>query len=236
VWTLLPDHTKHCTILTPRPRGGAGHLIEKLRRDIDAQRDMIRRMEDEIEDGNRLIEQWCETFEMQMTDDGAWTWQPWWDEHNELVDNYNDLVRRWNRHLPLINGRTQPVGRPLLASEAQVAEVLKLHKRGRSLAASPRISPSASIRSVLSSPRATPPTAPPSGIVIGKWKKAHGLSADEKGRKAKALMMVPEAAELLSRKRDHHRSEAMLLAHFGAKLSNSAYDSGGRSARARAGG
>ena len=133
MWTLLPDHTKHCTILTPRPRGGAGHLIEKLRRDIDAQRDMIRRMEDEIEDGNRLIEQWCETFEMQMTDDGAWTWQPWWDEHNELVDNYNDLVRRWNRHLPLINGRTQPVGRPLLASEAQVAEVLKLHKRGRSL-------------------------------------------------------------------------------------------------------
>jgi hypothetical protein len=33
----------------------------------------------------------------------------------------------------LINGRIQPVGRPLAASAAQCAEVLKLHKAGRSL-------------------------------------------------------------------------------------------------------
>src|SRR5262245_27378301 len=42
-------------------------------------------------------------------------------------------VGRWNKYLPVINGRTQPVGRPLQASEVQVAAVRKLRKAGRSL-------------------------------------------------------------------------------------------------------
>jgi hypothetical protein len=70
---------------------------------------------------------------MEMTEDGTWKWKRFWNEHKVLIDNYNALVRDWNKYLPLINGRTQPVGRPLAASEAQVAEVLKLRKRGRSL-------------------------------------------------------------------------------------------------------
>jgi hypothetical protein len=37
------------------------------------------------------------------------------------------------KYVPLINGRAQPVGRPLEASEAEVAEVLKLRKQGFSL-------------------------------------------------------------------------------------------------------
>ena len=39
----------------------------------------------------------------------------------------------WNKALPLINGHAQPVGRPLTASEAQQAPVLKQHKAGKSL-------------------------------------------------------------------------------------------------------
>ena len=60
---------------------------------------------------------------MTQNENGKWTWEPFWDERNELIDDYNDLVRSWNKYLPLINGRTQPVGRPLAASEAQVATV-----------------------------------------------------------------------------------------------------------------
>lgn len=56
-------------------------------------------------------------------------WGPFRRKHNELVDDYNDLVGRWNKYLPIINQRTQPIGRPLAASEAQVDTVRKLHKR-----------------------------------------------------------------------------------------------------------
>jgi hypothetical protein len=70
---------------------------------------------------------------MTVTDSGGWTWEPFWKEHDELVDDFNAIVRDWNKYLPLINGRTQPVGRPLAASDAQAAQVLRLHKRGRSL-------------------------------------------------------------------------------------------------------
>ena len=33
---------------------------------------------------------------MELTDDNRWTWQPFWDEHDKLVDKHNDLVKRWN--------------------------------------------------------------------------------------------------------------------------------------------
>ena len=38
-----------------------------------------------------------ETFGMVLTDEG-WAWEPFWDEHNELIDEYNALVRRWNKY------------------------------------------------------------------------------------------------------------------------------------------
>jgi hypothetical protein len=53
---------------------------------------------------------------------------------------------RWNKYLPLINGRRQPVGRPLAASEAQQAAVLKLRKGGGRFARSPRTPVSGSTR------------------------------------------------------------------------------------------
>jgi hypothetical protein len=54
-------------------------------------------------------------------------------EHDQLIDDYNKLVRDWNRYLPRINGEPRNVGRPLAASEAQCVTVLKLHKSGVSL-------------------------------------------------------------------------------------------------------
>jgi hypothetical protein len=107
--------------------------IEELRAEIDEQRDLMSRLREHAEDYGNTLERWQEAFGMQMTDDGKWTWKPFWQEYKALIDKHNDLVSRWNRFVPLINGGTQPVGRPLAASEAQCAEVLKLHKQGRSL-------------------------------------------------------------------------------------------------------
>jgi FtsZ-binding cell division protein ZapB len=107
--------------------------IDELRHEIDQLRDLVRRMEENVDDADNVIEAWKETFDMVETESGTWTNGPFWDKHNALVGRFNDLVRRWNKYLPVINGRTQPVGRPLAASEAQVAQVRKLRKAGRSL-------------------------------------------------------------------------------------------------------
>jgi hypothetical protein len=88
-------------------------------------------MEENVEDSNNVIERWKEAFEMEMTESGSWSWKPFWDEHSKIINEHNALVDRWNRFVPLIN--RQPVGRPLAASEAQCAAVLKLRKVGNSL-------------------------------------------------------------------------------------------------------
>lgn len=46
-----------------------------------------------------------------------------------------------------------------------------------------------------------------------KWKKHYGLPADKELARARAIQLYPEAA--LSRKKDHGRSEAILLARYG---------------------
>jgi hypothetical protein len=86
---------------------------------------------------------------MVLNDDGVWTWGPYvmesqkckieleWQrkEHNALVQNHNDLVRKWNHaHCVKVLGG-QPVGRPLAASEAQIVQVLNLRNAGMSLRA-----------------------------------------------------------------------------------------------------
>ena len=106
--------------------------IEELRQEIDEQRDLIQLMEENVDDAANVIDLWKEAFDMVESESG-WTWEPFWDEHKQLIDDYNDLVRQWNKYLPVINGRTQPVGRPLAASAAQQATVRKLHKAGKSL-------------------------------------------------------------------------------------------------------
>jgi hypothetical protein len=111
--------------------------IAELRDERDEQTDLINRLREHAEDYTNVMESWRDTFDMKIVEarDGreVWTWEPFWEEHGGLRDNYNALVRDWNKYLPLINGRTQPVGRPLAASEAQVETVRKLHKDGMSL-------------------------------------------------------------------------------------------------------
>jgi hypothetical protein len=106
--------------------------LAALRAQRDEQDELIRRMSEHAEDYVATLEAWRETFDMVLTDDG-WTWKPFWDERWQTIDDYNELVKRWNRALVRINAGLQPAGRPLAASDAQVATVAKLRKAGRSL-------------------------------------------------------------------------------------------------------
>src|SRR5262245_14092720 len=73
----------------------------------------------------------------QRDDDGNWSASAWIDQALKMRDDYHAIVRDWNQFVPQYNAvvvpRQRNVGRPLLASDAQVDEVLKLRKAGKSL-------------------------------------------------------------------------------------------------------
>ena len=48
--------------------------IAELRDGIDELRDLVRRMTEDVEDADNVFEQWRETFDMKLTDNG-WTWK-----------------------------------------------------------------------------------------------------------------------------------------------------------------
>jgi crossover junction endodeoxyribonuclease RuvC len=50
-----------------------------------------------------------------------------------------------------------------------------------------------------------------------KWKRSYGLDADKEKARAMALRLWPSRADLFSRKRDHGRAEAALLARYYAE-------------------
>jgi hypothetical protein len=129
----VPDDDDHNTGDIDERIALRDRRIEELRQEIDEQRDLIARLREHAEDYVNSIEAWKETFGMTMTENGAWTWEPFWDEYKKLIDDYNAFVRQWNAYLPLINREPRNVGRPLSASDAQVAEVRRLRGDGRSL-------------------------------------------------------------------------------------------------------
>jgi crossover junction endodeoxyribonuclease RuvC len=56
-----------------------------------------------------------------------------------------------------------------------------------------------------------------------KWKPAVGIQtgADKEASRLRALQLFPDQAAVLTRKKDHARADAMLLAYFGMKVSAS---------------
>ena len=53
-------------------------------------------------------------------------------------------------------------------------------------------------------------------VTPGRWKKYHGLTSDKDESRAKALSLWPSSTDF-SRKKDHGRAEAALLARYGAE-------------------
>jgi len=47
-----------------------------------------------------------------------------------------------------------------------------------------------------------------------KWKKALGLTTDKEKSRKLAIKLYPKMEEMLRRKKDHNRAEALLLAHY----------------------
>ena len=54
-------------------------------------------------------------------------------------------------------------------------------------------------------------------VTPGKWKKHFGLDADKENARAKALAAWPDNAGVFSRKKDHGRAEAALIARYAAE-------------------
>jgi chromosome segregation ATPase len=70
--------------------------IEELRREIDEARDLIKRMEEQIDDAEAAIERWIEAFGMEKDANDAWTWAPFAEDAipktvNRLLKTGRDL-------------------------------------------------------------------------------------------------------------------------------------------------
>ena len=108
--------------------------IEELKREVDEGRDLVRRMEEHVEDRTGLIDSCIEAFNMVLDADGSWIWDLFIDFHNDIVDRFVALQRKWNKFVGKYNSvvAPRPVGRPLEASNAQCTDVLRQRKRGDS--------------------------------------------------------------------------------------------------------
>ena len=109
--------------------------ISDLKAELEEERYLTHRLSEHVKDANDLIDQWTQAFEMVPYEEGVWVWSTGIVEGVEWYDRWSKLVRDWNKFVPEYNAMVRPrnVGRPLLASEAQCAGVLKLHKAGKSL-------------------------------------------------------------------------------------------------------
>jgi uncharacterized coiled-coil protein SlyX len=109
--------------------------ISELKTELDEQRELVNSMEEHVKERDEYLETFISTFGLVLDDDGKWTNGEAIkeriasiDKHIEMIDRYNKLVGRFNRNIANVN----PVGRPIAASEAQQAEIIKHHRRGKS--------------------------------------------------------------------------------------------------------
>ena len=107
-------------------------LIAELRQEQDEANDLMRRFREHAEDYDATLESRRETFDMELTDEGKWTWKPFLGQLGEAVEQYRSGETLESGGA---NSQRQSAGsRPsLAASEAQIAAVRRLHKQGKSL-------------------------------------------------------------------------------------------------------
>lgn len=115
--------------------------IKQMTSDLAEARDLVDQMREHVDDVSNSTDTWIEAFDLSMGDDGIWRVDPrqnaLWNDYDELLTEHVALIRKWNKFVVDYN-RTilaRDIGRPLAASDAQRADVLKRHKAGESLRA-----------------------------------------------------------------------------------------------------
>jgi hypothetical protein len=109
--------------------------IRELRDEVDQSRELVREMEEHVQERDEYLETFISTFDLTLNDDGQWENGEFIRGRNALVNRFNELVDRYNKLVRDFNQYAvppKPVGRPLAASEAQQAQVIKHHKAGKS--------------------------------------------------------------------------------------------------------
>src|SRR3954462_8626308 len=113
--------------------------IKELTEERDEAHELVNKMREHVEDAKQSADQWIDALGMTQAESGVWIFDPQqtelWEGYDDLLKQHNDLVREWNKLIPRYNAAVHPldIGRPLAASEAQQAAVLKRRKKGDSL-------------------------------------------------------------------------------------------------------
>jgi hypothetical protein len=115
--------------------------IKRLQADLGEARDLVDKMRERLQDATDNVDNWISVFDLRQNEAGVYVYDreqsEVWERHAELMDVHNKLVRKWNKFVGEYNGTVRPrdIGRPLAASEAQRADVLKRNKAKQSIRA-----------------------------------------------------------------------------------------------------
>ena len=110
--------------------------IDELRIERDRQAELIKAQAAQMDELVDQTHRWIEAFEMVQDEDGDWCWaEGLAQDRDKWFGKFAELRAKWNRFVSHYNATVRPrnMGRPLAASEAQCADVLKRRKRGESL-------------------------------------------------------------------------------------------------------
>jgi hypothetical protein len=109
--------------------------IVELKNEIDESRALVQKMEEHVQEQNEYLETFITSFGLVLNDDHKWSNGEFIHGQLDLIDKFNDLIDRHNKLVRDFNHYAvppQPVGRPIAASEAQQAQIIKHHKAGKS--------------------------------------------------------------------------------------------------------
>jgi uncharacterized coiled-coil protein SlyX len=77
--------------------------INELKDEIDGERDLLRRMEEHIKEGQEYLETFITTFGLVLTDNGNWSNGEFITRHTALIEKYNDLISRHNKLVGMVS-------------------------------------------------------------------------------------------------------------------------------------
>ena len=113
----------------------ARQRIDELKQERDEAYELVERMNQHVDVADAVIQSWIEVDQLQLGDNGYRLKEGMGFQLDELARKYRELQRDWNKFVDIYNATINPrdVGRPLAASKAQCAQILKLHAEGNPL-------------------------------------------------------------------------------------------------------